>query len=202
MGNYTPCPGCADEKWADVPGYEGFYRISTCGRIKSLRRELPTRNGQRHIAPETNLKQHLNVNGYPSVTLYRDRRGIRKQIHQLVLTTFVGECPAGMETLHADSVRTNPHLTNLSWGTSSDNNYDIVKAGNHWAVSKSHCLNGHELVNPNLVKSTAKRGHRDCLACARARTKISHARNRKGLDISGDMQKISDSYYEQIMSVA
>lgn len=43
-----------------------------------------------------------------------------RMIHRLVLETFVGPCPAGMETCH---------LHNLRWGTRADNTQDRKKHG-------------------------------------------------------------------------
>ena len=43
------------EQWKDITGFEGIYQISSTGRIKSLKRVVPTWNGTKTI-PEKILK--------------------------------------------------------------------------------------------------------------------------------------------------
>jgi hypothetical protein len=50
-------------------------------------------------------------------------------VHQLVLLAFRGPCPSGMECLHNDDVKNNNELTNLRYGTRSENNKDRVRTG-------------------------------------------------------------------------
>ena len=45
-------------------------------------------------------------------------------IHRLVLATFVGPCPDGMECRHIDGNKLNNHVSNLAWGTPSENQND------------------------------------------------------------------------------
>ena len=52
-----------------------------------------------------------------------------KYIHPLVLECFVGPCPAGMECRHLDGCKTNNSLSNLCWGTYSDNESDKILHG-------------------------------------------------------------------------
>jgi hypothetical protein len=54
-----------------------------------------------------------------------------------------------MECRHADGNRANPRLSNLSWGTSGDNNLDQVRHGTHNNASKKKCKNGHEYTEEN-----------------------------------------------------
>ncbi|WP_083487656.1 NUMOD4 domain-containing protein [Schleiferilactobacillus perolens] len=37
------------EIWKDIPGFEGRYRASNCGRIKSVDRVQKTARGVRHL---------------------------------------------------------------------------------------------------------------------------------------------------------
>lgn len=42
-------------------------------------------------------------------------------IHQIVLEAFCGPCPDGMEVLHGNGIRTDNRLSNLRYGTRSEN---------------------------------------------------------------------------------
>lgn len=161
------------EKWKPVVGFEGAYEVSNHGRVRSLKRTVMRSNGsalhlsQRILRPATaqrtgHLHVHFSVNG----------RGFTRYVHRLVLEAFVGPCPEGMEACHGDGNPVNNHLGNLRWDTSSENNKDMVKHGNHLHARKTHCIRGHALEGPNLVPHANKRGSRGCLACSRARARI------------------------------
>jgi DNA-binding XRE family transcriptional regulator len=72
------------------------------------------------------LKARDNYRGYLQIAL--GRKGIRK-IHQLVLETYVGLRPEGMECRHLNGNRKDNRLENLKWGTRSENMQDAVRHG-------------------------------------------------------------------------
>jgi hypothetical protein len=59
-------------------------------------------------------------------------------VHRLVLETFVGPCPEGMECRHLDDNPTNNQRSNLAWGTRLQNITDRFRNGKgnagerHW----------------------------------------------------------------------
>lgn len=55
--------------------------------------------------------------------------GKRFGIHQLVLLAFVGPCPKGYACRHLDGDPKNNHLSNLEWGTYTENNRDRIAHG-------------------------------------------------------------------------
>jgi len=67
--------------------------------------------------------------GYSCVNLYKSSKAHRRQIHRLILETFIGSCPEGMECCHGNGIRTNNRLKNLRWDTRSNNARDAVKHG-------------------------------------------------------------------------
>jgi len=75
------------------------------------------------------LKIHVNNQGYKMVNL---RRGVRYHlvaIHRLLLETFVGPCPEGMEAMHLDGNSLNNDLENLEWGPHFVNIQDSIRQG-------------------------------------------------------------------------
>lgn len=58
------------------------------------------------------------------------RRG-SVRIYRLILETFVGPCPPGMECCHQDDDQTNNVLTNIRWDTKSSNMWDAYCNGKH-----------------------------------------------------------------------
>ncbi|WP_454695716.1 HNH endonuclease signature motif containing protein [Achromobacter aegrifaciens] len=87
--------------------------------------------------------------GYLCVTLYQNGRCKRYSVHRLVLETFVGPCPAGMQTRHLDGIRSNNRLSNLCWGTQKENDNDKDRLGTR--------LVGQQNGNAKITNEKARR---------------------------------------------
>jgi len=124
------------EIWKDIPGYEGEYQASSFGRIKSVERKVKSKNwytgklfyrtvSERILKPGQYCKS-----GHVSVVLHKGTNG--KPVHQLVMRTFVGEPPKGMEVLHINGESTDNRMSNLRYGTRTDNILDVYRQGGKW----------------------------------------------------------------------
>lgn len=179
------------EEWRPVIGREGRYEVSSHGRVRSLDRVITTKTGHQRRYKGRMLALVPSVSGYPVVNLgHSDTR----LVHRLVLESFVGPAPDGHECCHGDGNRTNSHLSNLRWDTSSANNYDIVTHGMHAMASKTHCKRGHALEGPNLSPYQLRYGWRGCLACKRATDRVRYHPHLKP-----HLQQVADSYYAEIV---
>lgn len=167
----------AIELWRPVVGFEDFFRVSNCGGVRS---------GDGPVRPSVDRK------GYRLVNL----GGARHRVHILVLEAFVYPRPRGMFGLHRDDVKWHNHLSNLYWGSRSDNARDSVRNGTHGRVKRTHCPRGHVLAGPNLV--VASLPVRICKACNRARATVRH---RYGCAYpEAIMSTLADEQYERIIS--
>ncbi len=120
----------SQEWWRDVIGYEGRYRVSDWGRVKSVDRavlHLP-----KNRAPYTHniigvvlyIGKHDRT-GHCHVYLTRENRLRKFKVHRLVLESFVGPPPKGTECRHfPDRDTANNRLENLQWGTKKENASD------------------------------------------------------------------------------
>lgn len=143
------------EAWKPIPGYEGLYEVSDEGRVRSLR------SGK--------LMKGTSQYGYRKVVLCANARQDQWQVHRLVMLAFVGPGPEGSIVRHLNDVKDDNRLANLSYGTSSDNAYDRVRNGNHFAANKTHCKRGHEFTPENtLAHPNHRNGNRTCKTCQRA----------------------------------
>ena len=149
--------------WAPVVGFEGLYEVSSEGRVRGLERKGA--DGRRVRSRELPGTLCGSTGARLAVTLSSSSGAkVRRYIHHLVLEAFVGPRPQGMVGRHADDQAENNALSNLSWGTVSENNYDLVANGKHVNASKTHCPKGH----PYAVR-WGKNGGRRCKECEQAR---------------------------------
>lgn len=117
------------ERWLPVPGFSGRYSASTLGRIRSEPRSY-LNNGTPQSLPQRILKAGPSKShGYPVVNIRRSDRSRPELVHRLVLETFRGPCPPGMEGAHGDGDKLNTKLSNLRWATPSANNKDKLAHG-------------------------------------------------------------------------
>jgi hypothetical protein len=154
-----------------VPDYEGLYRISDRGDVWSEPRAT-TRGGL--------LRQILHKSGRFYVTLTKDGRQDRFQVHRLVLAAFDGPCPEGQEARHLDGNPANNRWEpgseeermaaggNLIWGTHSENIRDKHRHGTTWQLNVTECPQGHEYTEENTLINS--KGSRVCLTCKRERS--------------------------------
>jgi len=102
------------EIWKDVVSYEGYYKISSFGLVKSLSRIILKRGKYPFLCEERVLKHRLN-RGYPSVTLYKNGEHKIIKIHQLVAEAFLNHTRCGYKLVvdQIDNDRTNNKVNNL-----------------------------------------------------------------------------------------
>jgi hypothetical protein len=122
---YAPEHFFEPEEWADILGYEGFYKVSTHGRVKSLSKIVKSRNrasgvNTRTIAEGIRKSEPTN-NGYLRITLSKDGVNKRISIHRLVAKTFIGNPQEKKAVNHKNGIKTDNRVENLEWVTHSEN---------------------------------------------------------------------------------
>lgn len=105
-----------DSELVPIPSFPG-YSITLDERVW---------DSKRNRWLKTNVVEQW---GYRMVNLRRDDRYHLVAIHRLLLETFVGPCPEGMECRHLDSNKLNNDLDNLCWGTHYKNMQDRTEHG-------------------------------------------------------------------------
>lgn len=94
------------------------YCITKSGKVWSKR-------SKRFLVPYINRKER----GHLKIGLQKNRVRYRKFVHGLVLETYVGFRPKGMECRHLDGNPKNNKLKNLKWGTRLENEADRTRHG-------------------------------------------------------------------------
>ena len=107
------------ERWLSIPGFPD-YSVSDLGRI-------------RHDRSHSNFswnRRILSLNGcrkYLHVDLWNERIEHHRPIHALVLLTFVGPRPSGLQINHRNGDKHDNRLENLHYCTASENVQHAIK---------------------------------------------------------------------------
>ena len=109
------------EIWKDVVDYEGYYKVSTLGRVKSLERRVKCSNYYDKIVYGGILKIFKNHRGYICVALSRDSKMENFLVHRLVLMAFIPNPSNKLQVNHKNSIKTDNMVENLEWCTQSEN---------------------------------------------------------------------------------
>lgn len=111
------------EKWKPVVGYEGYYEISSLGRVKRVARTSVDSMGRIFPYKEKYLKTKVSRHtGYPCVGLSKNGEQVSYCIHRLIAEAFIPN-PNNLPCVnHIDEDRSNSILSNLEWCDYSYNN--------------------------------------------------------------------------------
>jgi DNA-binding transcriptional regulator YiaG len=109
------------EEWRAVVGFEGFYAVSSLGRVMRLKTASGAKSG-RILKPVPDHK------GYLRVRLSCECDVTTHKVHRLVADAFIGPS-VGLEVNHKDHDRQNNAASNLEYVTPKGNSLHKTKAG-------------------------------------------------------------------------
>ncbi len=117
------------EEWRDITGYEG-YQVSDLGRVRSLDRIVPYGKGSSKRLKGKILKpSDYKSRPYQAIPLSVESKPKLYRVHRLVTRAFLGPCPDGYEVCHGPHGKLDNRLSNLSYGTKSQNQLDRYRDG-------------------------------------------------------------------------
>lgn len=105
------------EIWKDVVGFEGLYKVSNLGRVKSLQRTCIGKNGVVVVTNERIKNVHDNRYGYLALPLYKNNKVYNRYVHRLVCEAFLSNPNNHPCVNHKDEDKWNNRVDNLEWCT-------------------------------------------------------------------------------------
>lgn len=121
-------------KWKDIKGYEGLYKISTCGDVVSY----PNKSNHNN---EKLLKWFVHDNGYAYVFLYKNGKRKSFAVHRLIASTFLKTKHGKNQVNHKDGIKLNNFVENLEWCSQEENQQHAFKNGLNYG--RKGVENGH-----------------------------------------------------------
>lgn len=104
------------EEWKWIPYFEGYYKISTFGRIMSYMNNKRMERKQPKL-----LKFCKQPNGYKRIELRKNCQKTYISIHRLVAITFIPNPDNLPQVNHINEVKTDNSVWNLEWCTAKYN---------------------------------------------------------------------------------
>lgn len=117
------------EIWKDIEGWEGFYQISSKGRVKSIGRNKTIGDKGKKFMPSFIMKQNI-VKEYLTVIFWKSYHNHEKwQVHRLVGFYFVPN-PYNKPTVnHDNTIKLDNDFINLIWATHQEQQLHAVANG-------------------------------------------------------------------------
>lgn len=173
-----------EEQWRDVCGYVGLYRISSLGRVFSIRK--------RKI-----LQPFVSRWGYEIVTFYRDGKVKKESVHRLVAVAFVDNPNNFPIVDHLDGNKRNNNAINLEWCTTQENTQRAFDKGLCDACRKASRKTGKTVLREYGLKNSIPVRAFD-LSGAEVGTYSSLSEAARELGISaGDISYVLSGRYKQ-----
>jgi len=117
-------------KYVDVLGFPD-YKVGEDGTVWTYKVKCyGSKRKWRKLSPSLDGYENKKSRKY-FVYLTRDGEQVMKKVHRIVLESFIGPCPKGMEGCHNNGVSTDNRLVNLRWDTHINNEADKLIHDTH-----------------------------------------------------------------------
>ena len=151
------------EIWKDIEGFNGRFSVSSEGRVKQNALTYKSSNGitysfdEHIIEPTTWQSRYLRVD---LIWKHINKR-LCTYVHKLVIETFLGPRPYGMEIDHINRNYLDNRLCNLRYVTKSENMQNVDKSKYKWSEERKqkHSDRMKEIMSNPDVRAKMRKKH-------------------------------------------
>lgn len=141
------------EIWKDVVGFEGLYKVSNFGNVKSVDRYVSGKLNSKRFQKGKIMTAQKNRKGYFAVILHKNGIAHHFLIHRLVAISFIENRTNKEQVNHIDMNKGNNSVDNLEWCTSLENIRHSYANGGHSGFTEKQI----ESVRKNQLIAAKKR---------------------------------------------
>lgn len=124
------------EIWKDIPGYEGYYQVSSFGKVRSIDRWITYAPSARYKVIKKVfhkgqiLKPALHESyGYYHLSFVKNNIPKDFNVHRLVAESFLDNPNQLPQVNHKDGKKLNNNVNNLEWISTSGNMLHAIDTG-------------------------------------------------------------------------
>ena len=127
------------EIWRDIKDYEGLYKVSNLGRVRSVDHYVKHSYGGLRLV-KGKLLSINNINGYSVVSLSKNGKTKTYKLHRLVAQTFISNPNNKPHIDHINTIRTDNRVENLRWVTVTENHNNPLSLEHLSNAIKGHVV--------------------------------------------------------------
>lgn len=110
-----------EEVWKAITGYEGYYEVSSLGRVRGIDRMVRFQKGYVPGLKKGHIIAARSLNKYRLCQLWKDGKKENFKISILVARTFIPNTDNKTMVNHINGIKNDDRVVNLEWVTRSEN---------------------------------------------------------------------------------